>query len=65
MFLKYAQILLPNALNEDFTYLAEFEIAIGDIAYVEFGRQKLWGLIVEVNNSYNLNLDINSHIIFH
>lgn len=59
MFLKYVQILLPNALNEDFTYLAEFEIVVGDIAYVEFGRQKLWGLIVEVNNSYNLNLDIN------
>jgi primosomal protein N' len=45
MFLKYVQILLPNALNEDFTYLAEFEIVVGDIAYVEFGRQKLWGLI--------------------
>lgn len=53
----FAQILLPLALNESFTYRAVGNFAIGDIVLVEFGRKKLWGVIVDLNQAAPNNLD--------
>jgi len=42
---KFFEILLPLAPDSTFTYAANFEIEIGDIVKVEFGRKKVWGLV--------------------
>lgn len=42
---KFFEILLPLAPDSTFTYASNFEIEIGDIVLVEFGRKKLWGLV--------------------
>lgn len=47
----FAQILLPLALDEPFTYLAESDVEIGDVVRVEFGRKQIWGVV------WNLELE--------
>lgn len=42
----FVQVLLPLALDEAFTYFAEKNIEIGDVVLVEFGRKKIWGVVV-------------------
>ena len=42
----FAQILLPLALNDPFTYKSEESIACGDVVRVEFGRKEIWGVVV-------------------
>jgi len=44
----FAQVLLPLALDETFTYKAASDIEIGDVVQVEFGRKKIWGVVFEV-----------------
>lgn len=44
----FAQVLLPLALDEAFSYLAQEEIEIGDVVLVEFGRKKIWGVVVSL-----------------
>lgn len=55
----FAQILIPNALNDDFTYLADSKNNVGDIVLVEFGRQKIWGLIAKISDNFQHNFDKN------
>lgn len=43
---KFAEILLPTALDNSFTYHYDFDLKIGNIVKVEFGKRKIWGLIV-------------------
>ncbi|MBM3579212.1 MAG: primosomal protein N' [Alphaproteobacteria bacterium] len=40
------QILLPLALDEPFTYKDEIGVEIGDVVLVEFGKKRIWGLVV-------------------
>ena len=47
----FAQVLLPLALDEAFTYKAEEEVEIGDVVKVQFGRKEIWGVIVEIKKS--------------
>ena len=47
----FAQVLLPLALDEAFTYRAEEEIEIGDVVKVQFGRKEIWGVVVEIKKS--------------
>jgi primosomal protein N' (replication factor Y) len=42
----FAQVLLPLALDEAFTYEAEDDIESGDVVRVEFGRKQIWGIVV-------------------
>jgi primosomal protein N' (replication factor Y) len=44
----FAQILLPLALDEAFTYQACDVVECGDIVRVEFGKKQIWGLVVKV-----------------
>jgi len=53
----FAQILIPNALNDDFTYLASNINKIGDVVLVEFGKQKIWGVIVKITENFQQNFD--------
>ncbi|MFZ9470410.1 MAG: DEAD/DEAH box helicase, partial [Rickettsiales bacterium] len=55
----FAQILIPNALNDDFTYLADSKNNVGDVVLVEFGKQKIWGLIVKISDNFQHNFDKN------
>lgn len=52
----FAQVLLPLALDEAFTYKAQDEVEIGDVVQVEFGRKKIWGVVVEVKKTAPENL---------
>lgn len=52
----YAQILLPNALNDCFTYLAEATHQVGDVVLVEFGAKEIWGVICEITQQAPQNL---------
>ncbi len=47
----FAQVLLPLALDEAFTYKAEEEVEIGDVVKVQFGRKEIWGVVVEIKKS--------------
>ena len=49
---KFAQVLLPLALNEDFTYKAAEDIEVGDVVLVEFGRKKIWGAVWKLENKH-------------
>ncbi|MBP7709991.1 MAG: primosomal protein N' [Rickettsiales bacterium] len=42
----FAQVLLPLALDEPFSYLAEEPVECGDVVRVEFGRKEIWGVVV-------------------
>ena len=55
---KFAQIILPNALNDDFTYFALENQQIGDVVLVEFGRQKLWGIVISLHDEEPNNFDV-------
>ena len=55
----FAQILIPNALNDDFTYLADSKNNVGDVVLVEFVKQKIWGLIVKISYNFQHNFDKN------
>lgn len=46
----FAQVLLPLALDEAFSYLAESQIKRGDVVCVEFGRKKIWGVVFAISN---------------
>lgn len=45
----FAQILLPLAFDRTFTYLAEKDVEIGDVVQVEFGRKKIWGVVMSLD----------------
>lgn len=53
----FAQILIPNALNDDFTYFAEPSNMVGDVVLVEFGRQKIWGVIIKISEIFQSDFD--------
>ena len=55
---KFAQIILPSALNDDFTYFALDNQQIGDVVLVEFGRQKLWGVVISLHDEEPNNFDV-------
>ncbi len=42
----FVQVLLPLALNEAFTYSSDELVEIGAIVEVEFGKKKIWGVVV-------------------
>ena len=42
----FVQVLLPLALNEPFTYMAESDVEIGDVVKVELGKKKIWGVVL-------------------
>ncbi len=44
----FAEILLPVALDDAFTYLSDENIVIGDVVKVEFGRKEAWGAVVGI-----------------
>ena len=44
------EILLPLAPDRAFTYAADFDVEIGDVVQVEFGRKKIWGVVWSLNN---------------
>ncbi len=46
MSVKFAEVLIPSALNDNFTYLAIENQQIRDVVLVEFGRQKIWSIVV-------------------
>ncbi|MBU6140475.1 MAG: primosomal protein N' [Proteobacteria bacterium] len=52
----FAQVLLPLALDEAFTYKAENEIRNGEVVQVEFGRKKIWGVVVSLKKDAPENL---------
>ena len=45
----FAKVLLPLALDEAFSYKAESDIECGDVVCVEFGRKKIWGVVIEIS----------------
>lgn len=47
----FAQVLLPLALDDAFTYLAADDIEIGDVVKVEFGKKQIWGVVFGIENS--------------
>ena len=44
------QVLLPLIFDKSFTYYAVSNIKVGAVVEVEFGRQKIWGIIIEIND---------------
>lgn len=46
---KFAEILLPTALDQFFTYSYDQDLKIGNIVNVEFGKRKIWGVVVNIN----------------
>jgi primosomal protein N' (replication factor Y) (superfamily II helicase) len=47
----FAQVLLPLALDEPFTYLAKEPIKRGEIVRVEFGRKEIWGVVFGITKT--------------
>jgi primosomal protein N' (replication factor Y) len=45
----FAQVLLPLALDEAFTYLGESDIEIGSVVQVEFGKKIIWGVVESIS----------------
>ena len=54
----FAQVLLPLALNEPFSYLAEIKIECGDVVRVEFGKKQIWGVVFGLSNDAPENVKI-------
>jgi primosomal protein N' (replication factor Y) (superfamily II helicase) len=52
----FAQVLLPLALDDSFTYLGEEKIEIGDVVCVEFGKKKIWGLVISLGKEAPQNI---------
>ncbi len=48
----FAQVLLPLALDESFTYAAASEIEVGDVVLVEFGRKQIWGVVWQLEDRH-------------
>ena len=46
----FAQVLLPLALDESFTYKAEEPVECGEVVRVEFGKKEIWGLVTKVGS---------------
>ncbi len=46
----FAEVLLPLALDESFTYKAEGLIECGEVVLVEFGKKEIWGLVTKVKS---------------
>ena len=44
-------VVVPLALNESFSYNSNIALEIGSLVYIPFGRQKVVGLVVEINVS--------------
>ncbi len=44
----FAEVLLPLALDESFTYKSEELIECGEVVRVEFGKKEIWGLVTKV-----------------
>ncbi len=44
----FAQVLLPLALDEPFTYKAVSGVEEGDVVRVEFGKKEIWGVVTAV-----------------
>lgn len=42
----FAQVLLPLALDESYSYSTEDSVKVGDVVLVEFVRKKIWGVVV-------------------
>lgn len=55
---KFAQVLLPLALDEAFSYQAESDVECGDVVCVEFGRKQIWGLVLEVAQEAPQNIEL-------
>lgn len=47
----FAQVLLPLALDEPFSYHAEEGVECGNVVRVEFGRKEIWGVVVGISKS--------------
>ena len=41
----FAQVLLPLALDEPFSYTSKEEVEAGDVVLVQFGKQEIWGVV--------------------
>jgi primosomal protein N' (replication factor Y) len=54
----FAQVLLPLALNDSFSYLAEIEIECGNVVRVEFGKKEIWGVVIGVSKDAPENIKI-------
>jgi primosomal protein N' (replication factor Y) len=52
----FAQVLLPLALDEPFTYLTPDFVEIGDVVLVEFGKKQIWGVVLEIGFEAPKNL---------
>ncbi len=42
---NFAEVLLPLAMEQTFTYLALPNQQVGEVVLVEFGSQKIWGVV--------------------
>ena len=60
---KFAEILLPTALDQFFTYSYEQDLKIGNIVNVEFGKRKIWGVVVNINITQAPKIDKIKNII--
>ena len=45
-----AEVLLPLAVKQTFSYFALPNQQIGDVVLVEFGSKKIWGVVLELSN---------------
>jgi primosomal protein N' (replication factor Y) len=54
----FAEILIPTALDTLFTYQADSEAKIGDVVLVEFGKRKIWGVIFNIAENIDQNLEL-------
>lgn len=54
----FVQVLLPLALDESFTYSAEEDFSVGDVVLVEFGRKKIWGVVLETKKAAPENVPL-------
>ena len=60
---KFAEILLPTVLDQFFTYSYEQDLRIGNIVHVEFGKRKIWGVVVNINITQAPKIDKIKNII--
>lgn len=48
---RFAQILLPLSLNQNFSYFSQdIEIEVGDVVKVEFGKKEIFGVVFSVSS---------------
>ncbi len=46
---NFAEVLLPLAIKQTFSYFSLPNQQIGDVVLVEFGSKKIWGVVLELN----------------